>query len=290
MSDLVPLRTAQDVARELLSQPGLFLEFDGVDGFTPPPQSVARYTSDRQQEEVMLKVGAMRLLGASDRQIEKTCHITRRSIAPILAALEKTGRITPLKERLAMVCGDNAERASIVLRMLLEQVEEDLHAPEEEEDDEAIADAMDPSSVLALDGETPGAAAPKKTKRKRVTMEMAAMIKAVSTAVGITTEKTLLLTGQATEIVETRVAAARDEFEQWWNATVKPAAPAVDSGSAPPPAISVQSTTSPATGHAPDTSTAPDQVTPPAIEPGPEEGSDRAGGGSPAPGGPETTN
>ena len=45
--------------------------------------------------------------------------------------------------------------------------------------------------------------------------ELSNMIKALSTTVGITTEKYLLLTGSATEIVEHRVAAGRDEVEAW---------------------------------------------------------------------------
>jgi hypothetical protein len=286
-------RTASDVAREMLSQPALFLEFDGMDGFTPPPNAVVRYTGERQEEEMMLKVGAMRLLGASDRQIEQACHVTRRSILPILAMLEKTGRITPLKERLAQMCGDNAERSSIVLRLLLEQVEQDLTAPEdeeEEEDDEPSAD--EPSGVLALMGETPGNAPKKrKAKRKRVTMEMAAMIKAVSTANGVTTEKTLLLTGQATEIVETRVRAGREEFEQWWTSEVKPieaTVSAVDSGSASPAAISELMNVLPAPGHEPDTSAPPDQgqtlTDPPQPKPTTEPRETGGGGGGAAAG------
>lgn len=212
----LPLKTAEDVARELLSQPAFFLEFDGVKGLTVPPPALQRYTGDRstseQHELRNLKIGALRLLGASDRQIEEACHVTRRTIPLILADLEKSGRITPLKQRLAMATGNNAERANIALRVLLDRAAEG--------------------------GES---------------MELAGMIKAVATALGITTEKLLLLTGQATEIVETRSGVGREEFETWWRNSVRPAqasdvtvpsatTPATDSGSGATVPVSEQIT------------------------------------------------
>jgi hypothetical protein len=206
-------QTAQDVARELISQPQLFSFFDGEDGFSPTPAAVQRYTGERStgDDQRNLFVGAMRLLGASDRQIEDACKargfgLTRRTIPLILEELERSQRITPLKQRLALAIGDNAERANIALRVLL---------------DKAVNGTVD--------------------------LDLAAMIKAVGTVVGITTEKYLLTTGQATEIVETRTGAGREAFDQWWKeavapiqATVTPAvdAPPSDSTSAETPPVS----------------------------------------------------
>lgn len=176
-------RTAQDVARELLQQPELISELlpeDKPRSFLPEPatRSVQRYTGDRstspEHEQRNLMIGALRLLGASDREIETACHITRRSIAPILVDLEKTGRITPLKQRLAALVGDNAEQSALALRALLD-----------------------------------------KAQRGTESIELAGMIKATATALGITVEKLQLLTGAATEILEVRGAAGRDEIEAW---------------------------------------------------------------------------
>lgn len=61
-----------------------------------------------------------------------------------------------------------------------------------------------------------------------VNIERAAMIKALATTVGITTEKILLLTGSATEIVEHRVAAGRDEMEAWAKLNAIPIEVSVD--------------------------------------------------------------
>lgn len=207
-------RTAMDAARELLEQPALFSEFDGLPGLSPmpgPTQAVARYTGERstssQYDERNLKVGALRLLGASDREIEQACGVTRRTIPLILAHLEKTGRITPLKERLGVLTGENAERANIALRTLLDRVGDD-------------------------DG----------------SIELASMIKAVGTVMGISVEKYLLTTGQATEIVETRSGAGRAEFEDWWQKNVvqvqATVSPAGESASAATPPISEEIRTS----------------------------------------------
>lgn len=193
-------KTAMDVAQELVSQPALFLEFDGVRGLEVPAKALPEYNGKRStlDERKLLYVGALRLLGASDRQIEEAAHVTRRTIPVLLAELEKSGRITPLKERLARATGDNAERANIALRALLDR---------------------------ASDGAGD--------------IDLAAMIKAVSTAAGIATEKYLLLTGQATEIVEQRTGAGREEFETWWKSQVVPvqasASPATDLDSAGTP-------------------------------------------------------
>lgn len=53
-------------------------------------------------------------------------------------------------------------------------------------------------------------------------LEDAAMIKSLATAAGISTEKYLLLTGSATEIVEHRIATGREEMEEWAKANAIP--------------------------------------------------------------------
>lgn len=243
-----------DVARELLEQPQLFSEFDGIPGLSPAPSqsAIARYTGERstgsQHDLRNLKVGALRLLGASDREIEQACGVTRRTIPLILAALEKAGRITPLKERLALLTGDNAERANIALRQLLDRV-----------------------------GDNDGS------------LELASMIKAVSQAMGISVEKHLLTTGQATEIVETRSGAGRAEFDAWWNDQVKPiqatVTPSSESASAADIAISEERTQSEAVRDGSDTATRDPQSERMDDPPGP----DRGGGDAADAGGPDTS-
>lgn len=255
-------QTAMDVAREMISEPHLFSEFDGIDGFSPPAQTVQRYTGERstQDEQKMLKVGAMRLLGASDREIEQCCGVTRRTIPVLLAELEKRGRITPLKQRLAMATGDNAERANIALRFLLERV------------------GHTTTKTITVKGEEI------EVEDHGISVELAAMIKAVSTALGITTEKVLLLTGQATEIVETRVGAGREAFDAWWKeavtpiqATVTSATPPTDSASDGTPPVSAQITLPEPQRDGSDTS---------AADQDPKRMDDRGGGGVANGGGP----
>ncbi len=60
------------------------------------------------------------------------------------------------------------------------------------------------------------------------TDERAGMIKAVATALGITTEKYLLLTGSATEILEVRVATGREDMEAWAKANAIPVEVSID--------------------------------------------------------------
>lgn len=267
-------RTAMDVARELLEQPALFLEFDGVPGLSPTAVAVTtpRYTGDRstgsQHDERNLKVGALRLLGASDREIEQACGVTRRTIPLILAHLEKTGRITPLKERLAQATGDNAERSNIALRFLLDQVGQPRTRHERINGE--MVEVIEDSGI---------------------SMELAAMIKGVSTAVGILTEKTLLLTGQATEIIETRSGAGRAEFEQWWKDQVTPiqatVSPATESASAATPPISEEIRQSEPARDGSDTAT----HTPESErldEKPPRSDSEGGGGDASTAGGPET--
>ena len=254
-------RTAQQVVQELLQQQELISELlpeerprtflADLPGSSP---AVKRYTGARstqpEHEERNLMVGALLLLGATDRQIEAACHVTRRSIPVILADLEKTGRVTPLKDRLALLIGDNAERAAIALRELLDQAVDE------------------PASI-----------------------ELAGMIKAVATAVGITVEKHALLTGGATERIETMVGAGRGEIEAWareFAIPVESVSRPVDTPSAANPSLSAQTNTLPPMRHTADTSaslTSPNAPTP-AADPTRSEatGADPGGGLSSPPG------
>ncbi len=168
----------ESVARDLMRQPELLAQVFDEPAAEPVAKApaVQRYTGARStlDEQRNLKIGALRLLGASDREIARACGCTTRTIPVVLRDLEKAGRLTALKERLAMAVGDNAERTQLVLRRLLDR---------------------------ALDGESD--------------MDLAAMIKSAATAAGILTEKVLLLTGNATEIVDVRVRAGRSEIEEF---------------------------------------------------------------------------
>lgn len=116
------------LAAELLKQPellaGVFL--DSAPAIPESETLVAaakQYTGARSttDDNRLLMVGALRLLGASDREIESACGVTRRTIPVLLAELERTGRVTPLKDRLIRVVGDNAERSGLLLRKLMER-------------------------------------------------------------------------------------------------------------------------------------------------------------------------
>lgn len=193
MSDLTVSKVLGDdcraIAADLLQQPELlgavFLEKQQV--LSPSEQervdAVKRYTGARStaDDKRVLMVGALRMLGASDREIERSCGVTRRSIPVILAELERSGRVTPLKERLVSLVGDNAERSGLLLRELMER---------------------------AFDGDRD--------------MDMAAMLKAVGQVNVFQLDKLQLLTGQATERIETVVGAGRNEIESWLKSAATP--------------------------------------------------------------------
>jgi hypothetical protein len=219
------------VAQELLRQPEFFRDLEdskstGNEVAVVPRLAVERYTGSRStaDETKMLHVGAMRLLGFSDREIERKCGVDRRTIPHLLAELEKTKRIPAVKERLLVVVSDVAERTGLVLRRLLDRAES---------------------------GEC--------------STELAAMIKSVGTVTGISSEKVLLLTGSATEIVEHKVGAGREEFEAWWRDRVVPvtsevtrAGGAFDSKSAVDTSVSEGFGGFDGVGHGQDTSSGPD--------------------------------
>lgn len=227
------------LAAELVKQPellaGVFL-----DSATALPSSqqivgaVKEYTGTRSTtaDDRLLMVGALRLLGASDREIERSCGVTRRSIPVMLAELEASGRVTPLKDRLVKLVGDNAERSSLLLRALMER---------------------------GLDG--------------ICNIDLAAMIKAVGSVNSFQVEKFQLLTGQATEIVETRTGAGREEVERWWREMATPIKASVESESTALQGNTADSAMNPAA----DTSLIPDAAEKLA-------GTKEGGGGSVAPG------
>ena len=132
MKDLTALKLGDDcqaIAAELLNQPELLgaVFEDKKLLLTPSEQervaTIKRYTGERStaDDQRLLMVGALRLLGATDREIERSCGVTRRTIPVLLAELERSGRVTPLKERLVRLVGDNSERSSQLLRKLMEQ-------------------------------------------------------------------------------------------------------------------------------------------------------------------------
>ena len=84
-------------------------------------------------------------------------------------------------------------------------------------------------------------------------LEDAAMIKSLATAAGISTEKYLLLTGSATEIVEHRIGAGREEMEAWARQNAIPIEP-IDSGSNQNEPKALQSVAGTLDGHVADTS------------------------------------
>lgn len=113
--------TCAEVAADLfLSQPEL-LPAEKADGKPAHARGKGVYNGRRSAVDEMtrLKVGAMRLLGASDREIEETCHVDHRSIPALLASLEKTGQLPALKERVTLIVGDNAEQSGLLLRRLI---------------------------------------------------------------------------------------------------------------------------------------------------------------------------
>lgn len=229
-------QTCQDVATDLLSQPDFFSrhrdDLPLTEQSLPRPE---RYTGDRSDDEpTNLRVGAMRMLGFSDRAIERECGVDRRTIPHRLAWLEKTKRIPAVKDRIVAVTANNAETSGLVLADLLSRATKDIST------------------------------------------DMAAMIKAVATAHGITVEKLQLLTGSPTEILETRVGAGRDEQEAFWASVranaIQVETAADDSASADKRTKPKQTTHTEAAGHAPDTSESPDDRTKPAAALGDDGG------------------
>jgi hypothetical protein len=170
----------ESIARDLMRQREFF-EFhrdELPEQSRLPVLAAARYTGGRSDDEqTNLRVGAMRLLGMSDRAIERECGVDRRTIPHRLAWLAQTGRIPAAKDRVATVTSDLAESSGLVLRTLMDR---------------------------AGGGE--------------VSMDLASMIKAVATLHGITVEKMQLLTGGATERIETTVGAGAAERDAWLRA------------------------------------------------------------------------
>jgi len=244
MNKLAPVKTAcEEAAMEMVLQPEFAAFFRDLNDARPetaldgPPRRYV-YTGNKSQvdDQTRLKIGALRLLGASDREIERQLHIDARSIPAQLRTLEATGQLPALKERLLHLVGDNAERSSLLLTVLLNK---------------------------GMDG--------------TISIELAAMLKAVGSVNCFQLEKYQLLTGQPTEILEQRVGAGRDEIERWWREQAIPVHAEVlpnDSASTVD-ASKPQQKALPATpGHEPDT-------TPPATAGAPDHPSSpwESGGG-----------
>ena len=217
--------TCAAVAQELLRQRDFF---DFHRDHLPASRRelpAPRYTGARSDDEATnLRVGAMRLLGFSDRAIERECGVDHRTIPHRIDWCVQTNRIPAQKERLLQRVGEVAEKSGIILNCLLNRAHE---------------------------GEC--------------STDLASMIKAVATSLGITVEKVQLLTGSPTEILETRAGAGREEIEAWWRehavqieATVTPTS---DSASTQIATELQQTSHSMAVGHEPDTSGSPDACT-----------------------------
>ena len=167
------------VAAELVSQPALF--------DVPSPSSSSAllrkprgtYTGERvtlNEDQVRL-VGALKLLGVSDRKIAAAAGCARESIPQHLAEAERRGWLRPVKERLTVSLGALAEDSVAASREIVEDIR---------------------------DG--------------KVTEERVQALRALGPMVGITTEKLLLLTGQPTEIRETRPAGDPAAHRAWLQA------------------------------------------------------------------------
>jgi hypothetical protein len=109
----------KDALAELTSAPAFFDERGEP---TPSLKTAAeRYTGSRavRDEARVDLVAALRLLGASDRQIARTAGCDVRLIPLLLTEAETRGRIPALKERVSRLAGSNAEDSGLLLRELL---------------------------------------------------------------------------------------------------------------------------------------------------------------------------
>lgn len=180
MNEIAKIESMPDcraLAAELARQPEFFSIYrDEIPGneSQKPVLTDARFTGARCDDEaVNVRVGAMRLLGLSDRAIERECGVDRRTIPHCLKYLEDMRLLPAVKDRLAMRTGDLSERSALVLSVLLDRATTEVSA------------------------------------------DLAAMIKAVATAHGITVEKMQLLTGSPTEIISHVSGDKRAEIEAW---------------------------------------------------------------------------
>lgn len=116
-------QSCADVAAQLVEQREFF-EFHRKD--MPPAETILplepRYSGTRSNDELTnLRVGAMRLLGMSDRAIERECAIDRRTIPHRLKWLEQAGRLPAQKDRIVNVVGEAAEKSGLLLNSLLDR-------------------------------------------------------------------------------------------------------------------------------------------------------------------------
>lgn len=124
------LRDCKSVAAELARQPEFFsLYRDDLPDLESkrPVLALSRYNGARSgDEQVNLRVGAMRLLGFSDRNIERECGVDRRTIPHRLHWLEQAKLLPALKDRVSMHTGNLAERSALVLSALLDRAQDEV--------------------------------------------------------------------------------------------------------------------------------------------------------------------
>lgn len=108
-------QSCMELALEIAQGPRLF------DDAGRTTEAVERYNGNRLTRDLdrCVVVGALRTLAYSDRQIAEAVGCDVRSIPLMLEAAEKSGRIPALKDRLARLTGQNAERSQIALAQLL---------------------------------------------------------------------------------------------------------------------------------------------------------------------------
>lgn len=103
----------------------LFPGWECGDTPAPAPDAPAGYwlhTAARIDEQRQLMVGALRLLGWSDRRIADQLKLSRNCIGPICRKLEKEGRLEPLRARLTQQVGEVLEQAVLGAREMIEAI------------------------------------------------------------------------------------------------------------------------------------------------------------------------
>ncbi len=95
---------------------------------------VFRHTATRVDEERQLLVGALRLLGWSDRRIAGELKLSRNCIAPICQRLEKEGLLEPIRARVAAQVAEVQEQAILSAREMMGAI-----SPEDPDKDRSAA-------------------------------------------------------------------------------------------------------------------------------------------------------
>lgn len=123
------LHTCRAVANAIATAATPFLPgLEGDDTRQDVPDAPGGYwphTAARIDEERQLVVGALRLLGWSDRRIADQLRLSRNCISPICQKLEKEGRLEPLRARLTQQVGEVIEQSVLVAREMIERITPD---------------------------------------------------------------------------------------------------------------------------------------------------------------------